>query len=114
MAEDVFGKDLSHLKGKTTRRTSKAIIDDAIAVPWELRNRKDIMSHINTICINGTPFLALIGYPIMFRMCSSMQGTSHEECSKGLDWALRKCDAARFRIKEISCDGEHRGMLEKV
>ena len=47
-------------------------------------------------------------------MCSSMQGTLHEECHKVLDRALRKCNAAGFRIKEISCDGEHRGVMEKV
>ena len=37
MAEDVFGKDPSYLKGKTTKRTPKAVIDDTIAVPRESR-----------------------------------------------------------------------------
>ena len=114
MAEDIFGKDPSHLEGKTTRRTPKAIVDDTIAVPRELRDRKDVVPHIDTICINGMPFLASIGHPIVFRMCSSMQGTLHKECHKVLDRALRKHNAAGFRIKEISCDREHRGMLEKV
>ena len=79
MAEDMFGEDLSCLKGKTTRRTLKAIINDAMSIPWELRNRKDIALHIDAICVNMMPFLTLIGHPIMFRMCSSMQGTLHEE-----------------------------------
>ena len=51
---------------------------------------------------------------MMFRMCSSVQGTSHEEHHKVLDRALQKCNKAGFRIKDISCDGECRGMLEKV
>ena len=109
MAEDIFGKNLSHLKGKTTRRAPKAIINDTITVPRELCNRKDVVLHINATCINGTPFLTSIGYPIVFRVCSSMQGTLHEEHHEVLDRALRKCNAARFRIKENSCAGESPG-----
>ena len=114
VAEGTFGKDLSCLKGKTTRRTPKAIINDTMTVLQELRNRKDVVSHVNAICINGMPFLTLIGHPITLRVCSSMQGTLHEEHHKVLDQALRKCNAAGFRIKEISCNGECCGMMEKV
>ena len=64
VAEDVFGKDLSHLKGKTTRRTPKAIVNDTNAVPRELRNRKDIVLHIDNIYTNGIPFVTSIGYPL--------------------------------------------------
>jgi len=45
VAEDIFGKDLSHLKGKTTRQTPKAIVNDTIAVPRELHNTKDRVAH---------------------------------------------------------------------
>ena len=38
----------------------------------------------------------------------------HKECHKLLDQALWKHNKAGFRIKEISCDGECRGMLEKA
>ena len=43
-----------------------------------------------------------------------MQGTSHEECHKVLDQTLHKCNAAGFRIEEISCNGKNRGMMEKI
>jgi len=56
----------------------------------------------------------LIGCSIVLRVCSSVQGTSHEECHKVLDRVLRKHNAAGFRIKEISCDGECHGALKKV
>ena len=58
VAEDVFGKDLSHLKGKTTRRTPKAIINDTMSIPQELGNRNNVVLHVNVICINRMPFLA--------------------------------------------------------
>jgi len=114
VAEDIFGEDLSCLKGKTTRRTPKATVNDTITVPRELRNRKDVVLHVDAISTNGMPFLASIGCPITFRMCSSVQGTTHEEHHKVLDRALQKCNKAGFRIKEISCDSECRGMLERV
>ena len=77
-AEDMFSKGSSCLKGKTTRRTLKGIVNDAMSILRELQNRKDVMSHVDTIHVNGMPFLASIGYPIVFRTCSSMQGTSHK------------------------------------
>jgi len=64
--------------------------------------------------INGLPFLASVGCPVCFGGCKSMDNTAHDECCKTSDKASRVCNQAGFRIKTMQCDGECRGMMDKV
>ena len=115
IAEDIWGPDLSYLKGKTTRSTPKPVVYDNIDVPKEIYEKhKDIELCMDTIYINGSAFLTTIGYPIYYRECRYVKDTSHTEYFKIIDKSVRQYNAAGFRIKVIECDGEYKQMMDKV
>ena len=43
-----------------------------------------------------------------------MDNTAHDECHETSDKAFRICNQAGFRIETTQCDGECRGMMDKV
>ena len=66
LAEAIFGPDISTLKGKTDRRTLRAILQDLIAVPPELKKHSIIELYIDVVYVNGIGFLTSIGYLLFF------------------------------------------------
>ena len=115
IAEDIFGKDIAYLKGKTTRTTPKAVIKDKIKIPREIYERhNEITLHMDTIYINGMAFLTSIGYPICYRMCTPLPSTTHTDYYKIIDKALRTYNKGGFTIKYIYCDGKYRGMMDRI
>ena len=114
-AEDIFGPDISYLKGKTTRSSPKPVINDEIDIPKEIYEKhQDLTFHMDTMFINGIGFLTSVGHPIYYRMCKPIDSTSHNDYYKTLDKAFRVYNKAGFRIKTIQCDGEYKAMMEKV
>ena len=64
VAMAVFGPDISTIKGKTPRRTPRAILQDVMAVPPELiRKHSSIELCIDVMYVNQIGFLTSIGYP---------------------------------------------------
>ena len=56
-AEDVFGKDIFALKGKTTRQSPFAVTIDTIDIPPEMvKLHNDIFLGIDIFCANGLAF----------------------------------------------------------
>ncbi len=49
MAEDIFGKDISYLKGKSTRKNPSQMQPDIIAILVELKKKHQQL----TMCINN-------------------------------------------------------------
>ena len=98
---------MSFLKGKTTRSSPKPVKHDKIAIPKELyQKHKDITYHMDTMYVNGIPFLTSVGYPIYYRGCKSMDSTTHKEYYKTSDKLFRMHNHAGFKITTIECDGE--------
>ena len=68
IAEAVFGPDVATLKGKTTRKTPKAVLPDTIELPKELyRNILTVELCIDTMFVNRMPFLMGIDKSIKYR-----------------------------------------------
>ena len=68
LAEDIFGKDIGALKGKTTRKKPAPVVRDIIDVPKELNlPHKNLEMAIDTIFVNGMPFLSTITRNLMYR-----------------------------------------------
>ena len=96
-AEDIFGQDISYLKGKTTRRNLTPTRKDEIKIPNELSEKhKNIKLHIDKMYINGIGFLTSISHPTYYRTCDYIESNSAVNFYKTLDKILRKHNKGGF------------------
>ncbi|WP_288992819.1 polyprotein of Ty1/Copia retrotransposon [uncultured Marinobacter sp.] len=115
ISEKIFGPDMSCLKGKSTRRKPKPVRQDLIEIPKELiAKHHDIELCMDTMYVNECGMLTAIDRTIKFRSLIPMNTKQHDEYYRALDQILRLYNQAGFVIKTIHCDGEYRGMMEKV
>jgi hypothetical protein len=114
-AKKIFGADMSSLRGKSTRRKSTPVREDAIEIPEELisQNRK-IDLCIDIMYVNKCGFMTMIDQTIQFRSALPIENRTHEEYYRVLDMVLRLYNSAGFHIKTIHCDGEFCAMMYKV
>lgn len=96
-AKDTFGKNIAHVKGKTTRSKPKPVTQDEISVPREICDKhRDIAFHMDTMFIDGLGFLTSAGHLTCCCMCKSLDSTSHDNCCKTIDKAFRVCNKVGF------------------
>ena len=68
LAEKIFGPDIGHLKGKSTRRMAAPVVNDEIEIPRELiRSQRDITLCIDAMRVNGLWFLTTISKNLYYR-----------------------------------------------
>ena len=106
-AEAIYGKDISTLKGKSTRMSPKRAESDWIDIPRELT----LYNHTVEICVdhmfvNNAIFLTCIDTTINFRQCRAVPNTTRETMFSGIDAFLRKYNKGGFRVSKIHCDNE--------
>ena len=115
IAEAIFGPAMSTLKGKTTRSTPKPVKRDEIELPKEIKNiPKDLDLCMDIMFVNEFPMLTTIDRTIKFRGLVPLQTRTHDDIYKALDEVLRFYNKAGFYIKTIYCDGEFKGLMDKV
>ena len=106
-ARTIFGPDASTLKGKSTRSTPKAALDDWIAIPPELT----LHNHELTLCIdhmfvNNAIFMTCVDLAIKYKGCKAMTDTTADSMFDTLDVFLRKLNHGGFKVTKIHCDRE--------
>jgi hypothetical protein len=115
IADKIFGPDMSSLKGKSTRRKPKPVRKDLIEIPKEIITKHhDVELCMDTMYVNECGMLTAIDRTIKFRSLVPMNTKQHEEYYRALDQILRHYNNSGFVIKTIHCDGEYRGMMDKV
>ena len=76
VAEKIFRKDISSIKGKTTRRTPKSVTDDVIQIPRQLlNNNQNVVLCMDIVYVQGLPFLATISLDFYFRIIQYLTDT---------------------------------------
>ena len=115
IAQDIFGDDVSTLKGKSTRRKAKPVKDDWIEVPKEIMKKH----HRLTLCIdvmyvNKISMLTTIDQTIKYRGLVPMKNTTADELYASLDMVVRKYNDAGFTVARIHCDGEFKPLMRAV
>jgi hypothetical protein len=115
ISEKIFGPDMSSLKGKLTRRKPKPVRSDLIEIPNEIITKHhDIDLCMDAMYVNECGMLTAIDRTIKFRSLVPMNTKQHVEYYRALDQILWHYNRAGFVIRMIHCDGEFRGIMEKV
>ncbi|KAL7577185.1 hypothetical protein ACA910_003520 [Epithemia clementina (nom. ined.)] len=115
LAEQIFGPDIGSLKGKSTRQRPTPIVNDYIEIPSELiLQHEDVQLCIDTMFINGLPFLTTISRQIMYRTACYLQQQSMDHYWSALKDVFRIYNAAGFRITKIHADNGFRTLREDL
>jgi hypothetical protein len=115
ISEKIFGPDISSLKGKSMRRKPKPVRQDLIEIPKEIITKHhDIDLCMDAMYVNECGMLTAIDRTIKFRSLVPMNTKKHVEYYRALNQILRHYNQAGFVIRTLHCDGEFRGMMEKV
>ena len=89
--------------------------EDLIEIPKELIEKHHAIELcMDTMYVNECGMLTAIDRTIKFRSLVPMETKLHEEYNRALDLILRHYNSAGFMVKTIHCDGEYRGMMNKV
>lgn len=113
IAEDIGGKDISYLKGKTMRSRPTPVRHDNVDIPMELKSKHlNIMLCIHTIYINKIPFLMSIRLPLYFWTYAIAEDKTDDEYLCTLDKVLRVYNGPGYMITSIECDGEYKSLMD--
>eukprot|EP00934_Nitzschia_sp_Nitz4_P004202 Nitzschia sp. Nitz4//scaffold466_size5842//986//4399//NITZ4_009198-RA/size5842-processed-gene-0.7-mRNA-1//-1//CDS//3329552510//4192//frame0 len=114
-AERIYGPDIGALKGKSVRTRPNPVVADYIEVPKQLyEDQRDITLAIDTMKINGIPFLATISHNILYRTVEWMPSQTMQAYREVLAHVFRIYSAAKFRIRYIHCDQEYKPLLDQL
>ncbi len=115
IAEHIFGKDISYLKGKSTRKNPSQSQSDIIAIPVELKDKhQQLTMFIDVMYINKEPFLTTITHPIYYRTSTHLPAENADAHYKALNRTLRIYNHNGFRVTKIECDGKFKPIMDPV
>ena len=107
IAEKIFGKDVSTLKGKTTRKKPNVVINDYIEVPEELKQaQRDIELCIDIMYIQSQMFFVTVSKHIKYITIDPLAERSRKLVFLTLDKVFRVYNQADFSIKTVHGDPE--------
>lgn len=80
LAEKIFGKDISALKGRSTKPSPENVVDDMIEIPEELIRKNDSIDlAIDLIFINQVILMTAINRTVKFRAACPLDTNRKEE-----------------------------------
>ena len=88
-AEKIHRKDISHIKGNTTRQNPTTTTIMNIVMPKELKEQNtNIMSHTDIMFIDKIGFMTSISHPLHHWGCKHMENNTKDSFHKALDKSL--------------------------
>jgi hypothetical protein len=114
VAEEIFGPDIATLKGKSTRQTPKAVVDEFIEIPAKIKDHDDLTLCMDLMYVNKMPVFTTIDKTLRYRAAVNLANRTKEELFKALDAVLRQYNKAGYRVELIHCDQEFRTLMDQV
>ena len=115
VAENVYGKDIGQLKGKTVRTKPTPVIKDYIDIPKELViKHENVELAIDLMFINQMPFLTTISKHIMYRTTQPLASKAPEDYRSAIDTVFRIYNHAGFMITTIKADQEFKPIFDEI
>jgi hypothetical protein len=107
IAEQIFGLDISSLKGRTTRKTPIPGINEYIKIPQELfKKQEKIIICIDGIKVNGLTFLTTISKNIFYRTAQFIDKKTVSNYTETLREILQVYNKAGFHVMEIQSNNK--------
>ena len=113
----IYGPPVSHVKGKTTRKTPKVVnLEEGIVdIPTELIDQnQDLELCIDAMHINNFKFLTGIDLSIRYRHAEDLPDLSADSYYKAIDNMLQRYNAAGFHVSVIHADNAFHPLLKDL
>ena len=106
-AEKIFGKDISALKGKSTRTKPIPVRTDIVAIPRALKvQHQKIELCANIMFIQNIPFLTTISQCICYQTVQAIPNQTTKLLTKAFDAVFCIYNSGGFTVSKIYCDPE--------
>ena len=115
IAEKIYQKKISSLKGNTTKRKPNRIIDPTITVPPDIREIHQTITFVmDIIRINNCYFLTTISNNLFYRTVHYLTRITGHELSTALNEALQPYQKAGYNIHTIKADNKFKRMFSSM
>ena len=102
IAEDIFGKDIHALKGKTVRKAPVRVEINMIAMPEKiLKLHQNITMGIDFMFVNGIPFFIMVSSKIKFITVECVASMSLQTVLKCFESLLKFYNSQGFIIENL-------------
>ena len=106
-AENIYGKDIHALKGKTTRTKPKPVVINYMVMPKNiLENNKNITLSIEIMFVKTIPFVTTISRHIKFTTFEVIQKRKKSQLSKCIKNVVAIYTQRGFKVQHALLDGE--------
>ncbi len=106
-ARQMFGTDLTSIRGKTVCRMLEPVVADRVAVPQSLMERIKIMTlAADVFFIDGTAFLITLSRKIKFVMAEHVSTRTATSLAKHLNQVIQVYRRTGFVVQTLLMDGE--------
>ncbi|MGL5934526.1 MAG: hypothetical protein ACRCZI_02770, partial [Cetobacterium sp.] len=107
VAQSVWGKDISALKGKTTRKKSTPVHGSEMKVPRDLlKLHRDVTMSIDIFFVTGIPFFLTLSHKIDFMSTTHLENCKIVTIAKAFREVYMYYYNRGFRITMVLADGE--------
>ena len=107
IAEDVFGKNMNALKGKTVRKTPCQVETDCVKVPRNvMKVHKNVTLTADIFFVQGQPFFVTLSRNIKFNTVEDIPNKNATTLIKACDNVINLCSKRGFKVTNMLMDGE--------
>ena len=115
IAEKVFGKDITTLKGKSVRTKPVPVVTDYVSVPKALmKKHRNVELCADIMFIQGLPFLTTISKKIKYRTIEWLKDRSKESLLAAFDTVFQIYNKAGFQIAKLFVNPEFRVLEDEM
>jgi hypothetical protein len=106
-ANDIYGKNLGAIKGKTVRREVKPLTVSSNEVPEEILSRyRDVTLSVDIMFVNSLPFLVALSKELRIGHAVPLTSRHDTVIARELKAIILKYEMRGFRITQVRAEGE--------